>query len=112
MATQLPGTNSVISLGDQNIETVLKDTRVALVEFYAEWCGTCKRTTPVLEALAKDTDVTITSIDIESNLETAIEFGAQSPPTFVLFVDGEPVKRLRGGQDEQTLRDLIDQYHD
>jgi thioredoxin 1 len=67
---------------------------------------------PVLEALAEDTDATILTIDIESNLETAIEFGAQSTPTFVLFVDGQPVKQLRGGQNEQTLRDLIAQYRD
>lgn len=67
---------------------------------------------PVLEALAEDTEATILTIDIESNLETAIEFGAQSTPTFVLFVDGQPVKQLRGGQNEQTLRDLIARYRD
>lgn len=112
MATQTAETDRVVSLGDDDIETVVEDSSVALVEFYTEWCGTCKRMKPVLEALAEDTDATILTIDIESNLETAIEFGAQSTPTFVLFVDGQPVKQLRGGQNEQTLRDLIAQYHD
>lgn len=112
MATQAAETDSVVSLGDDDIKTVVEDSSVALVEFYTEWCGTCKRMKPVLEELAEDTDATILTIDIESNLETAIEFGAQSTPTFVLFVDGQPVKQLRGGQNEQTLRDLIAQYHD
>lgn len=112
MATQTAETDRVISIGDYDIETVVEDSSVALVEFYTEWCGACKRMKPVLEALAEDTDATILTIDIESNLETAIEFGAQSTPTFVLFVDGQPVKRLRGGQNEQTLRDLIARYRD
>ncbi|MFC7324747.1 thioredoxin family protein [Halorubrum rutilum] len=112
MATQTAETDRVISLDDDDLETVVEDSSVALVEFYTEWCGTCKRMKPVLKALAEDTDATILTINIESNLETAIEFGAQSTPTFVLFVDGQPVKQLRGGQNEQTLRDLIAQYHD
>ncbi|KDS92260.1 thioredoxin [Halorubrum saccharovorum] len=112
MATQTAKTDRVVSLGDDDLETVVEDSSVALVEFYTEWCGTCKRMKPVLEALAEDTDATILTIDIESNLETAIEFGAQSTPTFVLFVDGQPVKQLRGGQNEQTLRDLIARYRD
>lgn len=112
MATQTVETDRVVSLGDDDIETVVEDSSVALVEFYTEWCGTCTRMKPVLETLAEDTEATILTIDIESNLETAIEFGAQSTPTFVLFVDGQPVKQLRGGQNEQTLRELIAQYRD
>ncbi|MCD2205248.1 thioredoxin family protein [Halobacterium sp. KA-6] len=110
MATQTAEMDRVVSLGDDDVETVVEDSRVALVEFYTEWCGTCKRMKPVLKALAEDTEATVLTIDIESNLETAIEFGAQSTPTFVLFVDGQPVKQLRGGQNEQTLRDLIARY--
>jgi thioredoxin 1 len=112
MATRAAKTDSVVSLGGDSIETVVEDSSVALVEFYTEWCGTCKQMEPVLEALAEDTEAAILTIDIESNLEAAIEFGAQSTPTLVLFVDGQPVKQLRGGQSEQTLRDLIVQYRD
>jgi thioredoxin 1 len=112
MTTQTAATDSVVSLGNADIETVVEDSRVVLVEFYTDWCGTCTRMKPILEVLAADTDATILTIDTESSLETAIEFGAQSTPTFVLFVDGQPVKQLRGGQNEQSLRDLIAQYSD
>ncbi|WP_209309588.1 thioredoxin family protein [Haloarcula amylovorans] len=112
MATQIATTDSVIPLGDDKIETVIENSDVALVEFYTEWCGTCQRMKPILETIAVDTDAAVVTIDIESHLETAIEFGAQSTPTFVLFVDGQPVKQLRGGQNEQSLRDLIARYSD
>jgi thioredoxin 1 len=112
MATQTAEADSVVSLGDSDIGTVVEDSSATLVEFYTEWCGTCKQMEPVLETIAVDTGVTVLTVDIESNLETAIEFGAQSTPTFVLFADGEPVKRLRGGQTEQSLRDLIARHSD
>lgn len=112
MATQTAKTDRVGSLGDGDLETVVESSGATLVEFYTEWCGTCQRMKPVLESLAEDTDATVLTIDIESHLETAIEFGAQSAPTFVLFVDGEPVKQLRGGQTEQALRDLIARFSD
>ena len=112
MGTQLSTTDSVSSLGDDDLETAVETDSVALVEFYTEWCGSCQRMKPVLETIAGDTDVRVLTVDIESNLETAIEFGAQSTPTFVLFADGEPVKQLRGAQDERTLRDLIARYSD
>lgn len=110
MTTQMAEANGVVSLGDGDIETVIEGRGVALVEFYTEWCGSCRRMEPVLEALAESTDATVLTVDIESHLETAIEFGAQSAPTFVLFVDGRPVKQLRGSQSERALSDLITRY--
>lgn len=112
MATQSAKTDSVGSLGDGDLETAVEDSGATLVEFYTEWCGTCQRMKPVLDTLARDTDATTLTVDIESHLETAIEFGAQSTPTFVLFVDGQPVKQLRGGRTEQELRDLLAQFSD
>jgi thioredoxin 1 len=107
---QPTGEDSVVSLGDGDIQVVVEADGVTLVEFYTEWCGACQRMQPVLERIADDTDATVLTVDIESRLETAIEFGAQGTPTFVLFVDGEPVKRLRGAQTEQSLRDFISRY--
>ncbi|SHG95414.1 thioredoxin family protein [Halobaculum gomorrense] len=113
MAIKIAETGSVISLGDDDdIESVVEDTGVTLVEFFTEWCGTCQRMKPMLETITADTDTAVAMIDIESHLETAIEFGAQSAPTFVLFADGQPVKQLRGGQTEQSLRELIATYSD
>ena len=112
MATQITETDSVISLRDDDIDSVVEETGVTLVEFYTEWCGTCQRMKPMLETIAADTNAAVATIDIESHLEIAIEFGAQSTPTFVLFVDGQPVKQLRGGQTEQSLRELIATYSD
>lgn len=110
MTTQTTEGHGVVSLGDDDIEAIVEANDDVLVEFYTEWCGACEQMEPVLETIVEDTDAKVLTVDIESRLETAIEFGAQSTPTFVLFVDGQPVKRLRGGQTVQSLRDLINRY--
>ncbi|MCQ4334081.1 thioredoxin family protein [Natronomonas sp. F2-12] len=111
MTTRTTDAGSVVSLGDDDLESVVGVDGPALVEFHAEWCGACQRMKPHLETIAAETDATVLTVDIESHLETAIEFGAQSTPTFVLFVNGQPVKQLRGAQTEQSLRDLVGRYN-
>jgi len=110
MTTQTAAADGVVSLGDDDIGSVVGTESTVLVEFYTEWCGSCQRMEPLLERIAADTDVTVLTVDIESHLETAIAYGAQSAPTFVLFVDGAPVKQLRGAQDEQALRALVARF--
>lgn len=104
MTTQTAETASVGPLGGDDSNAVVEDSGVALVGFYTGWCGTCKRMKPVLDEPVQNTDATILAIDTESALGAPIEFGARSTPTFVPFVDGHPVERRRGGQDEPTLR--------
>ena len=103
-------TKGIVSLGHDSLGDVVESIGVTLVEFYTEWCGACRRMDPVLRTIAADSGVTVVTVDIEANLETAIEFGAQSTPTFVIFADGRPVKTLRGAQSEATLRDHIATY--
>lgn len=110
MTAQTTESTGVVSLGEDDIETAVGDDGIVLVEFYTEWCGSCQQMKPALERIGADTDVTVLLVDVESHLETAIEFGAQRTPTFVLFADGRPVIQRTGAQSEQSLRDLIAKY--
>ncbi len=110
MATGEIGTAGVEPLGDGDLDAVVGSSGVTLVEFRAEWCGGCRRMEPILESIAADTGAAVRTVDVETHLETAIEFGARSTPAFVLFADGHPVKRLRGARTEAELRELVDRY--
>lgn len=79
---------------EKNPQTwVFKGDKPCLVDFYAEWCGPCKITGPILEELAKEYagKINIYKIDVDKEKELASVFGVQSIPTFLFCpMDGNP----------------------
>lgn len=110
MATSETSDDGIRTLRGGSFDAAIDGEKLVLVEFFTDWCGTCTRMEPLLESLAADTDAAVLKVDIERQLHTAVQYGAQSSPTFVLFADGRPVTRLRGGQTEATLRSLVDRW--
>lgn len=96
--------------GDTTLDSVVAEHPVVLVDFHAEWCGPCHVLSPIVDRIATDSPATVAKVDIDRNQRVAQSFNVRSVPTLILFVDGEPVERLVGVQDEGTLRQLIDQH--
>jgi len=95
--------------GMEELERVVSEHQVVLVDCYADWCGPCKMMEPVVEELAASTDAVVAKVDVDTNQQIATQLGAQSIPTFVLFVDGDPTERLVGAQDKATFEQLLTQ---
>lgn len=93
-----------------DFEKVVNQHDVALVDFYADWCGPCQMIAPVLEELALDTAATIVKIDVENHQRLASKYNVRGVPTLILFVDGDPEERLVGVHQKPRLMDLIEQY--
>jgi thioredoxin 1 len=80
-----------------------------LVEFYADWCGHCRRMAPVLEQLKaelKDT-ANIIQINVDSNQELAEEYEVESVPTFIVFKQGKQTWRQSGSKSISQLKQAI-----
>lgn len=74
-------------------EWVYEGSRPCIVDFYADWCGPCKRVAPVLKELAKEykNDIIIYKINVDSEEELANAFGVQSIPTLLFIpMKGKP----------------------
>ena len=99
-----------LSLNKDNFEQSIANG-VALVDFWAEWCGPCKMQLPIIEEFSSEMEgkATIGKVNVDEELELAQSFGIQSIPTLILFKDGKPVKKLVGLHSKESLYEEINQ---
>jgi thioredoxin 1 len=83
---------------------------VVLVDFFATWCGPCKRQLPILEQIAPDFigKAKIIKVDTDQAQDIAMRFNVQSIPTLVLMKDGEKVVQFVGMQQAATLKAALE----
>ena len=90
---------------------VLDNKNVVLVDFYADWCGPCKATGPIIQQLAKDSayknKVSFVKVDVDQNQELAGKYSVFSIPTFILFKGGKPVNQFVGARDKNGFQKEI-----
>ena len=81
-----------------------------VVDFYATWCGPCRKVTPIMERIAKEYDgkLIVYKIDVDQEPKLAATFGVRSIPT-VLFIpkEGQPMKQV-GALSEQQYKQIIE----
>jgi thioredoxin 1 len=102
-----------VVLTDANFEELVEQRKgVALVDFWAEWCGPCKMIAPIVEQIAEENGdkMLVGKLDVDANSKTAMRFGVMSIPTLILFKDGEPVERLVGYRPKEQLMAKIRPY--
>lgn len=90
---------------------VKKHEGVVVADFWAEWCGPCKRYGPIFEEFAEgNKSAKFVKINVEEAPEVAAEFGVQSIPTTIFFKDGEPVGREVGILSKELLTQAIKHF--
>lgn len=83
-----------------------------ILKFEAEWCGQCKALAPILKrVLENHTDITLTTVDIETEEETTLKYGIRNLPTLVFIKDGIEVGRTSGVLTANVLEDKIREFY-
>lgn len=100
---------STTHVNEHNFDAeVLHADKMVLIDFYADWCGPCKKMAPLLEDFSNEhADVKVVKINIEESRELAAAFGVQSIPTFVTMQDGEAVFGAVGAMPKSSLETLL-----
>jgi len=98
----------ILNLTDDNFSDVINGDQPVLVDFWAAWCGPCRRVSPILEELAEELgDVKIGKLNVDENPDTAFKFQVQSIPTFILFQNGEVKDRMMGAMSKKFFTEFI-----
>jgi len=88
---------------DESFEEVIKSNGLILIDFWAEWCGPCKRVSPILDEISEEHGILVGKLNIDENPLKPVEFSVSSIPTMVLFEDGVVIKTIIGAKPKHKM---------
>lgn len=104
---------NLVAVTDADFEQeVEKHSGVAVVDFWATWCGPCRMIAPILEQLSVEYDgkVKVTKLDVDTNQKTSMRFNVRSIPTLLFFKDGKVVDQVIGAVPKAALAAKFQQH--
>ena len=88
---------------DTSFNEAVSTNDLVLVDFWAEWCGPCKKLSPILDEISNETGLLVGKLNVDENPEKMQEYSVHSIPTMVLFKSGQPVKTIVGAKPKHLL---------
>ena len=105
--------SNALDINDSTFEQeVINSTELTIVDFWAPWCGPCRKLGPVLDEVAQEFEgkIKVVKLNTDENLKTAKEFSVSGLPTLLMFTDGKAVERLVGLMPKTSIVSNIEKY--
>lgn len=99
----------MLAITNENYEELAAQGKPMVLDFWATWCGPCKKIAPIIEALASDYEgqAVIGKVDIEESEELTEKFGIRNVPTILFIKDGEVIDKHVGAAPRATLEEKL-----
>ena len=100
---------SIMNIDKANFtqEVVNSDVPV-LLDFWAPWCGPCRRVGPILDEIAQErTDIKFGKVNVDEQPDLAGQFGVMSIPTMVVLQNGRVVNQVMGARPKEQILSLL-----
>jgi len=104
---------NVIDINDENFETEVVNSGIpVVVDFWATWCGPCRKLSPVIEEIAQNYEnkVKFVKVNIEECMDTAKKYSISGLPSLLVFKGGEAVERMAGLMPKSTIISNIEKH--
>ena len=103
--------DKVKTFTDSNFDDETKNG-VVLVDFWAEWCGPCRRLAPTVDALASDFDgkITVAKLNVDENPNIPGRYSIRGIPTLLLFKNGEVADQIVGLASKEDITKVIQRH--
>ena len=98
-----------LQITDSNFSELLAQGKPMIVDFWATWCGPCKKVGPYIEQLADEygDQAIIGKVDVDENTDLPMQFGVRNIPTILFIKDGQVVDKQIGAVPKATLEDKL-----
>ena len=100
-------------INDQSFQKEVLDHKgIVFVDFYADWCGPCKMTEPIVEEISEEKKgIKFVKVDVDKNQSLAQHYSIFSIPTFMVFKDGKIANQFVGARDKQSFINEIEKVN-
>lgn len=95
---------------DESFDRVLDSHNIVLVDFWAPWCGPCKKVSPILDEISAERGLWVGKINVDENPIKSAEYSVTSIPYMVLFKSGKPVKTITGAKPKHIMLEELSEW--
>lgn len=100
---------AVISVNNENFETIKNSDKAVLLDFYADWCGPCRMVSPIVDEIAEENpQYLIAKVNVDEQPELAQMFGVSSIPTLVVLKNGNVANMAVGARPKAQILAMLE----